>query len=176
MKEKLMFGNTPVVEHGLARTQELFASTSFQKFVEEEKRRGYINIKPGLTEAGIDELVHLCNERFGCSPPPGWLTLLRIMNGYYRIEGYKKPDDNNFINTNTYNLENGYFCDDNGKLKYLMIGWEDESYYGYNLQTGNYAELENVGNCDLEIFHSFADVFLNMVYNYDVDYVEELKR
>jgi hypothetical protein len=175
--EEYKVNYTPVSERGLARTQEFFNSSFFKEFYEKEKREdGYNHIKPGLPEAEIDGLVKLCNERFGCPPPQGWLALLRIMNGYYRIHGYKGPveEDYGFIHTNTYNLENGYFCDDEGKLIYLIIGWEDESYYGYNLQTGKYVRLGNVLHDEYQIFHSFADVFLNMAYNnfWDDDYEE----
>ena len=159
--------NTPVVERGLAKTDEFFNSPAFQKYYEKEKREDmHNNIKPGLTDAEIDELVKLCNERFGCSPPQGWLILLKIMNGFFRIDEYTHPDQekSNFFYCNNYNLENGYYCDDEGKLKYLMIGWEDESYYGYNFQTGKYAELSNMCGDEHKIFHSFADVFLNMMY------------
>jgi hypothetical protein len=154
-----------IPESGLARTKEFFNSSSFKKFYEKRETQ-YNNIKPGLTEAEIDELVKLCNERFGCSPPQGWLALLRIMNGHYRIFGYKEPAEETytFVKRNTYNLEKGYFCDDDGKLIYLMLGKEDDTYYGYNLQTGKYARLDEVFHDEYKVFHSFADVFLEMAY------------
>jgi hypothetical protein len=159
MKEVLPMpdNTTPVVERGLAKTGEFFNSLSFQKFYEKEKREDkYNHIKPGLTETETGELVKLCNERFGCSPPRGWLIFLKKMNGFFRLNEYIHPEEetSDFFERNTYDLENGEFCDDEGNLVYLMIGWEDESYYGYNLQTGKYAELSNDAH----------DVFLNMMY------------
>ena len=159
--------NTPVIERGLAKTGEFFNSPAFQRFYEKEKREDrYNHIKPGLTEAEINELMKQCNERFGCSPPQGWLIFLRIMNGFYRIYGCPSQDEGtrDFFGRNTYNLENEYFCDDEGNLIYLMIGREDDTYYGYNMKTGKYAELDSVAHDEYKIFHSFTDMFLNMMY------------
>jgi hypothetical protein len=166
------------IERGLERTKAFFASHAFQKFLEKEKREDkYGHLKPGLTETEIDELVKLCNDRFGCSPPEGWLCLLRTTNGFFsRIHGYDATDDSGFIHRNTYNLENEYFCDDDGKLIYFMIGWEDESYLGYNFQTGKYADLYNVAHDEYMIFHSFSDLFIHhlKINSYKIEFEQAI--
>jgi len=161
--KQMILNNKTVPERGLQRTIDFFNSSAFEKFHEKIKREDkYGHIKPGLTEHEIGELIKFCNDRFGCSPPQGWITLLRIMNGFYsRINGFEPADeDSSFIYNNTYNLENEYFCDDNRKLVNLMIGWEDESYYGYNMLTGKYADLSNLAHDEYKIFHSFSDLFI----------------
>jgi hypothetical protein len=96
------------------------------------------------------------------------------MNGFYsRINGYDNEENNDFIYRNTYNLKNEYFCDDDGKLIYLMIGWEDCSYLGYNFQTGKYADLDETAHDEYMIFHSFSDLF---IHHLEINsYEDELK-
>jgi hypothetical protein len=165
--------NPTAVEQGLAETETFLASPEFKKLYEIMKREvekyGSRIIDPGLTDEQIKEFAALCEKRFGCAPPQGYLAFLKVMNGYefdaFVIYDYAHPDIKitHFFEDNACYIDNLRLSHKIVKRKHLLIGRDNEGYYSYNLKTGAYAYIGNIFLDEMETYASFADMFVSMM-------------
>lgn len=162
-----------VEEQGLRRTEDFLKSAEFSKLCEKMKhaveKYGDRTMPAGLTDEEVRAFSALCRKRFGCVPPPGYLAFLRVMNGYEFnakvIYEYRDPvhAETHFMEDNARYRNDERLRSEDGGRKYLLIGREDEGYYGYNLQTGAYACLDNTFFDELQSYSSFADMLIYMM-------------